>query len=59
MKKSKDIGRERTADIAFEYQKKCGQRQQEYLKRLKELQKKKNAAPDGNPEAAKTNDSLT
>ena len=53
MKKSEDIGRERTADIAFEYQKKCGQRQQEYLKRLKELQKKKNAAPDGNPEAAK------
>ena len=59
MKKSKDIGRERTADIAFEYQKKCGQRQQEYLKRLKEHQKKKHAQQDGNPNWAKTNNSLT
>ena len=57
--KSKDIGRERTADIAFEFQKKCGQRQQKYLKQLKRIQGKKNAAPDGNPEAANKHISLT
>lgn len=51
--KSKDIGRERVADIAFEYKKQCAQRQQKYLKQLKRIQGKKNAAPDGNPEAAK------